>query len=74
MYLLVHEIFAAKEQQDAKTWLNIIKPPTQWSGAYFLGIAAIFCGLIIFKILAKSLNKAFCQKSLLKVKMYKKYV
>ena len=37
--LLVHEIFAAKEQQDAKTWLNIIKLPTQWSGAYLLGIA-----------------------------------
>ena len=43
-----HEIFAAKastfKQQDAKTWLNIIKPLTQWSGAYFLGIVP--CQLI----------------------------
>ena len=43
MYLLVHEIFAAKEQQDVKMWLNIIKLSTQWSGAYFLEIVAIFC-------------------------------
>ena len=56
MYLLVHEIFAAKEQQDAKTWLNIIKPPTQWSGAYFLGIVILLYGLRIFKLFAENYN------------------